>query len=376
MLFEENMQRQIETYGGDFMHLVGTMSIPGADILQVEPDALMNVSTDIGNFMGLKYVSSAAKNAGKTKVHLEFNPGAVSNARFFSNQLYYGTGGATLSTFFGSNQFSTILGDSQMKVKDLKTVNEYIGRINVMLENAVTSTGVAVFYPIDSARAYYIPDGDQFNWYGPSVTAKLNAYLADSCRSIIEAGLDFTLLDRQSIENGAVESAYNKASGKEGTFLKVGLGSYSVVVMPDVTVIDCETLDVLLSFKLGGGEIIWLKSVPSTCTDMRQTERFKTLVGKLAPKVFKGDLTAKLKELSPSELKLEARSGVFVSEYERADIGRTLYYIVSTKTYGHKIKITLDGDYLIYDPYEATVTEASGMAEYRLESYQGIIILK
>ena len=376
LLFEENMQRQIETYGGDFMYLVGNMTVPGADILQVEPDALMNESTDIGNFMCLKYVSSAAKNAGKTKVHLEFNPGAVSNAAFFKNQLYYATGGATLSTFFGANTFSVILGDSQMKTKDLKTVNDYIGRINVLLENAVSATNIAVFYPIDSARSGYIPDGKQFDWYGSSGAAQVNAYLVNTCKSLLNGGLDFTLVDRQSAANCTVESAPDKNKGKAAASLNVGLGRYSVIVMPDVTVIDCETLDMLLSFKQGGGEIIWLKSVPSLCTDSRQNERFRTLIGKLAPQVFKGDLTAKLKELSTTELKLEARSGVYVSKYKRADIGKTLYYIVSTKTYGHYIKITLDGDYLIYDPYEATVTGANGEAEYMLQSYQGIIIIK
>ncbi|MBQ3869119.1 MAG: hypothetical protein II777_01100 [Clostridia bacterium] len=370
MLFEENMQRQIETYGGDFMHLVGTMTIPGADILHVEPDALMNETTDIGNFMCLKYVSGAAKNAGKNKVHLEFNPGAVSNAKFFNNQLRYGTGGATLSTFFGATDFSVILGDSQMKVKDLKALNEYIGRINVLLENAVTTTDIAVFYPIDSARAGYIPDGKQFDWHGTSGAAQVNAYLVNTCKSLLNGGLDFTLIDRQTIGNAAVESANGKAT------VAAGLGRYSVIVMPDVTAVDCETLDMLLSFKLGGGKIIWLGSVPSVCTDRRLNEEFKMLVGKLDPQIFKGDLIKELKNGYNSKISVKAPEGVFVSEYYRTDIDKTVYYIASSKVKTNAVTVTLDGEYLIYDPYEIKVTKASGATELTLAGYHGIIIMK
>jgi hypothetical protein len=63
MLFEENMNDQIETYGGDFMQLMGSMTVPGADVLWVNPDKLLS-QTNIGNYMGLLYVSSAAKKAG------------------------------------------------------------------------------------------------------------------------------------------------------------------------------------------------------------------------------------------------------------------------------------------------------------------------
>ena len=366
LLFEENMQRQIETYGGDFMYLAGTMTIPGADILQVEPQNLLNESTDIGNFMCLKYVSSAAKNTGKTKVHLEFNPGAVENAKFFSDQLRYGTGGATLSTFFGSNTFSVILGDSQMKTKDLKTVNEYIGRINLMLDNAVSATNIGVFYPIDSARAYYIPDGDQFDWYGASGTAEINAYLVKTCASMLNAGLDYTMLDGRSIAAGTV------SNGR----IKIGLGEYSVIVMPDVSFIGCDTLEKLCEFKESGGNVIWLKSKPSVCTDSRESGRFEELKNRMKASVFTGKLTEKLKELYNSKLTLTAPEGIFAAGYHREDIGKDVYYIASSKIKTYTVTVKLDGEYLIYDPYEATVTKASGSTEYSLPGYHGIIIIK
>ena len=366
MLFEENMQRQIETYGGDFMYLVGTMTIPGADILQVEPQNLMSESTDIGNFMCLKYVSSAAKNAGKTKVHLEFNPGAVEGAKFFSDQLRYGIGGATLSTFFGSNTFSVILGDTQMKTKDLKTVNEYIGRINVMLDSAVSKTNIGLFYPINSARAYYIPDGKQFDWYGASGTAELNAYLVKTCASILNAGLDCTMLDEQSIAAGTV------SGGK----IKIGLGEYSVIVMPDVSFIGCDALEKLCEFKESGGVIIWLKSTPSSCTDKRENDRFAELQNRLNASVFGGKLTDELKKRYNCKLGFNAPEGIFVSEYKREDVGKDVYYIASSKIKTYTVTIELGGDYLIYDPYEITVTKGNGKTEYELTGYHGIIIIK
>ena len=57
------MNDHVETYGGDFLQFVGGMTVPGADILWVNPELLMG-KHNIGNYMGLRYVASAAKNAG------------------------------------------------------------------------------------------------------------------------------------------------------------------------------------------------------------------------------------------------------------------------------------------------------------------------
>ena len=368
LLFEENIQRQIETYGGDFMQLVGAMSIPGADILQVEPDRLLSKGTDIGNFMGLKYVSSAAKNAGKTKVHLEFTPSAVTGAPFFSAPGTYTIGGATLSSFFGANVYTVICGDSDVPASDLQKFTTYVGRINTLLDTAVTVSEIGVFYPVDAVRAAYTATGEHFDYNGGDEAAKINRLMQDTCYDILRSGMDFTVLDAQSIETGVIKN------GK----MTVGLGCYSVIVMPDVSVISCGALEKLEEFQSAGGTVIWLGCVPRQCDDVRESGRFAALISKLGCKVFKGDLTAALSGFCPRPMGAQINSGVFITEYKRGDDGKSVVYIANSST--KKRLVTVGGDgygkYYIYDPYDGTVTEAEGKTEIAVGKYRAVLILK
>ncbi len=367
MLFEENIQRQIETYGGDFMQLVGAMGIPGADILQVEPDRLMQKGTDIGSFMGLKYVSSAAKNAGKTKVHLEFNPPAVSGAPFFSDPGKYIIGGATLSTFFGANTYSVICGDELIPVKDLQKFSSYVGRMNVLLDGAVSDTHIAVFYPVDSVRAAFTATGTHFDYTGTGEPEKINRLMQDTCYDILKAGLDFTVLDVQSIEQSTVSDG----------MMNVGLGSYSVIVMPFARVISLGALEKLTQFEKAGGTVIWLDSLPRMCDDRRDAEAFDALLESCGAKKFNGDLIKRLRELCPSPMDVEVTGGVLASGYINREDGTELLFLANTANTKKAVSFGKEGEaYLIYDPLDCTVTEVSGRCELSLEGYRAAMVVR
>lgn len=366
MLFEENIQRQIETYGGDFMQLVGTMTIPGADILQVEPDRLMQKGTDIGSFMGLKYVSSAAKNAGKTKVHLEFTPSAVNGAPFFSDPGKYITGGASLATAFGADTYSVICGDDYIPAKDLQQFSAYVGRMNVLLDGAVTTNGTAVFYPVDAVRAAYTATGGHFDYNGSDEAEKINRIMQETCWDILKAGLDFTVIDVQSVENAQI------SGGK----MKIGLGEYVTVVMPSVRVISCKALQKLIEFESSGGTVIWLDSLPQMCDDEREADAFAGLMKDYKGKKFTADLTKKLRALCPPLFGVEVGSGVIASGY-RADDGRKILLLANSAKNKKSASFGEAGaEYFIYDPYNCTITKAEGRTELRVEPYKALLIVK
>ena len=366
MLFEENIQRQIETYGGDFMQLVGTMTIPGADVLQVEPDRLMQKGTDIGSFMGLKYVSSAAKNAGKRLVHLEFTPVTVDGAPFFSDQRKYSVAGASLTSLFGANTYTVICYDEAMSAPDLQFFTTYEGRINTLLGYGTTDTPIAVFYPVDAVRAAYTATGNHFNYSGSDEAAKINRLMQDTCYDIIKAGLDFTVLDVQSV--GAAEISGGK--------MKVGLGEYSVIVMPSVRVISAEATKKLIEFERSGGVVIWLDSLPDMCDDERDTEEFGRLIKEYSGKVFKGVLTDKLLQLCPPPMGLSTKNGVYAAEYVRPDDGVRILYLANATKSAKSVNVEQEGKYLIYDPYDCTVTEASGKTPVKVPGYRAVLIVR
>ncbi|MBQ7699359.1 MAG: hypothetical protein IJT49_03330 [Clostridia bacterium] len=367
LLFEENVQRQIETYGGDFLQLCGAMGIPGGDVLQIEPDRLLCKGTDIGNFMGLKYVYSAAKNQGKQKVHLEFTPSAVTGAPFFSEPGKYTIAGATLTSLFGANTYTVICGDGDIPTKDLQRFTDYVGRINVLLESAYTASEIGVFYPVDAIRAAYTATADHFDYNGPDEAAKINRLMQDTCYDILRAGYDFTVLDKQSVASSVV------SGGK----MKIGAGEYSVIVMPNVSVLSCDAYEKLLDFESSGGKIILLGCVPAMCDNINETERFNALKSKQDKSIYTGNIIDKIAEYCKIPMSARIKSGVFISEYKRTDDGKTVVYLANST---NSVKTVTLGDgcenYLIYDPYECTVTKASGQSTIRIEKYRAVLIIK
>ena len=366
LLFEENIQRQIETYGGDFMQMVGAMTIPGADVLQVEPDRLMSKGTDIGSFMGLKYVSSAAKNAGKNKVHLEFTPVAVDGAPFFSDQRKYSVAGATLTSLFGANTYTVICHDDAMSAPDLQFFTTYEGRINTLLGYGTTATDIAVFYPVDTVRAAYTATGGHFDYNGADEAAAVNRLMQDTCYDIIKAGLDFTVLDVQSVASADV------SGGK----MKVGLGEYSVIVMPSVRVISLEAMKKIVSFEQGGGTVLWLQSLPETCDDGRDAEEFAALMKSYGGRKYTNNVVEKLAGLSPAPMELSVKNGVYAAEYVRPDDGKRILYLANSTKTSKTVSVRQDGKYYIYDPYDCTVTEASGRSDVKIPAYRALLIVR
>ena len=366
LLFEENIQRQIETYGGDFMQLCGAMGIPGADILQIEPDRLLTEGTDIGNYMGLKYVSSAAKNAGKLKVHLEFTPSAVAGAPFFSEPGKYTIAGATLASFFGENTYSVICGDGDIPAADLQRFTTYAGRIHTLLDTATTSTEIGVFYPVDSVRAAYTATGAHFDYTGGDEPAVINRLMQHTCLEMLKGGYDFTVLDDQSVAGSKI---------KDGK-MTVGLGSYSVIVMPHVSTMSLEAAEKLAEFKAAGGKIIWLDCTPALCTEQKNAERFKAAVSKIKGTVFTGKIADELSKYVKIPMNARLKSGVFITEYVRTDDGKRIVYLANST---NSIKtITLGegcGKYYIYDPYDCTVTEENGQTTVKVPKYRAILIV-
>ena len=67
------MNDHIETYGGDLLRVIGGMTIPGVDLLWVDPAHLMSEELH-RQYRRHPLVASAAKNMGERRVMVEFNP--------------------------------------------------------------------------------------------------------------------------------------------------------------------------------------------------------------------------------------------------------------------------------------------------------------
>ena len=150
------MNDQIETYGGDFLQIVGGMTIPGVDLLWVDPAHLLSKNY-IGSVVGIRYVASAAKNAGKDRVVVEFNPD-VAEALSDTDPVGECVGGVSVSRLLGTTDYNMINPQFNLTSGEYDTLNTYVGRLNTLLSDAQECGQLALFYPIATVQALHDAD--------------------------------------------------------------------------------------------------------------------------------------------------------------------------------------------------------------------------
>ncbi|MBR5520287.1 MAG: hypothetical protein IKU55_06170 [Clostridia bacterium] len=362
LLFEESLFRQIETYGGDFMRIVSEMDIPGGDILHVEAENLLNRDTEVGSVIGLKYVASAAKNVGKTDVMLEFTPLANTNARFLDDPARYAIEGATIATFCGANTFCVICPDSSFTVSALQTFNTYIGRINALLDQATTVTPIGLFVPTDSARAVHLVDTSSEN--------SIDKSLKNCAMTLLQNGLDFTFLDSFSIESAEVQN------GK----LKIGLGEYAVVLMPETTVLSVAVAEKLAEFEAQGGQVIWTGRKPTASDRLGEGEALQAILANLGESIsiYDAKLIPTLQAAAAPELIVSgADSGIWISHYTRLDCQKDIYYVanLSASTVEFTVSFPDNSTFDVYTPMDGSIT-TNHVAELTVPAYHGVLIVR
>ena len=293
LLFEEDMNDHIETYGGDFMQFVGGMTVPGADTLWVNPELLLG-KHNIGNYMGLRYVSSAAKNAGKADVFLEYNPDAAEMLPDDPMPASYG--GASISRLLGCNIFHVINPQYNYTTEQLQDLNTYVGRMNTVLDEVTECGDIAVFYPIATVQALHDADSDHSSTTGgghQTKAYKLNNNFEILCKNLLTNQYMFTILDDETICAATVT-----ADGR----LVAGLGSYRVVILGYAQYISVEALEKLTVFTQAGGTVILVGDTPEHGLRLEQEDAIAALMAKLSDQ-------PKLNRLSNTNL-IEALSGI------------------------------------------------------------------
>ena len=378
LLFEENMNDHIETYGGDFMQIVGGMTIPGVDALWVDPYHLMS-SNNIGNYMGIRYVSSAAKNAGKTDVMIEYNPNATGSLYASADMMGESIGGLTISRLLGTNIYNVINPQRDYSTAQLNKLNTYIGRLNVILDGAVDSGELAIFYPIATVQAYHDADRDHSSSSGKDTAAyDLNEDYEKLCLSLLQNQYLYTVIDDESIRNAKIN--------KDGELI-IGNGCYSTVIIPYTEYISVEALKMLASFENAGGCVIFYKVTPThgLCPD--QENEIASVMASFNGGVVSSysTLTKKLKESVVSSVSLNTSNGIpeslLMGDFESEDKDITFF----ANTSGEPIEIKwrysdyYKGVVTVYYPGDGNIVSvdmSKGACTLTIPAYEGVLVVR
>ncbi|MBQ7380203.1 MAG: hypothetical protein IJW70_11070 [Clostridia bacterium] len=379
LLFEENMNDHVETYGGDFMQIIGGMTIPGVDVLWIHPNQLLS-QCNIGNHLGVRFVASAARNAGKTDVMVEYNPSAAPTDDFNHDKLGASIGGATLTRLFGTTVYNVINPQKDYTYEQINQINTYVGRLNTILDGTVEAGDLAIFYPIATVQALHNADDVHSSAHGGSTDAvKLNENYTALCLDLLQRQVLYTVIDDQSICAATVT-----ADGR----LVIGNGSYRTLVLAFGEYISAEAAEKLALFKQAGGTVVFVSTgyEDYKATEADKNDRVIAAMEKLADcDQFKANVAGnRISKLANHTMKLSDLEGLYsktVLYGEFFDAERDISYVANTTDTSGKATLEFtdgySGAYTVYYPYSGIIESGSGNSvTIDLPAYCAVLIMR
>ncbi len=376
LLLEENFNHHIEVYGGNLLQTLGGMTIPGSDALWVDPDNLLNLNC-FGSFMGLNYAYSAAKNDGKRDVLVEYNPAVFDSFNDLEDKFGASIGGLSIMRLLGSNKYVIINPQYSYNSKQLNHLNTYIGRLNTVLDETVECGDLAVFYPIATAQALYYADKDQDV---DSYVSDLNYKYQMLCKELNENQCRHTIIDDESICASTITS--------DGRML-IGLGSYSIIIVPYTEYMSVRALEKLEQFIEAGGKVAFVDSDIKHGLVAGQEDEVKVIIDRISDKVITASrssvLVKKIVNLISHDLTAKVVNGsrerFMMADFESED--RDVSFLVNASAKDMTVKWNYtdgyDGKADIYYPGSGNI-EAVDMSEgvitVVIPAYEGILIVR
>lgn len=239
---EEFIHEHVAYYGNLYTTFDKTGYL-GMDCLNGSIEAFMDY-----RFIGSKFIGSLARIRGMSEtVMVELCPfqdktrTTDEGIKAVTSMLY----------FMGANYLN-----SYARAENMGNPNEYCEYIHFlsdMLEDSVNATDIAVFYPVETVQAKYIPiKGTHWEHYRKNTTeiGWMEDEIRKLAKDIWKNKLDFEFIDSKAI----LESEC-----KDGKLNIHGL-KFKYIIMPYVEWIPTEVVDKLSKFESRGGKVIWLSS--------------------------------------------------------------------------------------------------------------------
>ncbi len=379
LLFEECMTDQIETYGGDFLQIIGGMTIPGVDLLWVDPGHLLS-KNHIGNAVGTRYVASAAKNEGKDRVMVEFNPDAA-NALSDTDPLSDCIAGVSVTRLLGTTDYNVINPQVNLNMAEFRALNTYVGRLNTLLDGAIECGELAVFYPVASVQALCAADrGHTTETNDRSQAFALDTKYQNLCLKLLTAQYLYTTVDDVALQNATVAS--------DGC-LCIGDGAYRVMVLPYTEYISAKAMETLVTFRAAGGTVIFVGETPTYGLVAEDDARVAAAMEVLADAPTYPAADAFIEELSryaSRRMEVTARVSRLQSQLLVGDFSTTerdLVYMANTAsvkgTYTAQYTDGYTGRVTVYYPRTGLIETAEVTADgliLTIPAYEAVLVVR
>ena len=352
-LLEESMLHHVIGCG-DMLRFLGPLQIPACDLPMPNREAYNLENLHFGaphNYWMPKFLSSAAQAGNQDTVaglmdliiarpnwDLTPKPG---NIRRIAN----------LASLGGVNQFMCYFVWREYKPTDYRAINEYIGRLSLVLRGARSAATVGIYYPIETFQAEFLPSpGTWKREVWPKAWHRMEQRIREQdevARSLFLHGIDYSWLHADWIENARVEKGWLLAAN----------GRYRTIVMPEVELLPLKVARKLEEFEKEGGKVIWVKTLPQMGDRHDEHEKVRSLFAKkktLSP----GHVAEAIGQGLPPGFVLPTGPEVLVARFNRD--GRRITYLVNYRADKLTVPLTLTSggrrSFDIYNPMDGSIT--------------------
>jgi len=372
-LLEESMLHHVIGCG-DMLRFLEPLQIPACDLPMPNREAYNLENLHFGavhNYWMPKFLSSAAQAGNRDTVaglmdliiarpFFDLTP-LPGNIRRIVN----------LAAMGGVNQFMCYFVWGKYAPAEYRAINEYLGRVCVMLRGARSAATVGIYYPIETFQAEFLPSpGTWKREVWPEAWHRMEQRIRDQdevVRSLFLQGIDYTWLHGDWIEKAKVEKGWLVAAN----------GRYRTLVMPEVELLPLTVARKIEEFEKGGGKVIWVKSLPQMGDTPEEHEKVRAMFAKkkfLSP----GRVAEAIGQELPPGFTLQAGPDVLVARFNRD--GRRITYLVNYRAGKEEVALNLSSgsnrSFDVYNPMDGTITGQKFPGKVTLEGDGSLFLVE
>ena len=368
-LLDEHLAMHVAAYG-DYMKFVSEFDVPAIDTGIPNPDRIVSF-----NYQFARYTSSVAawKERDRTMCLLDPIIGGGGLKRL-SPAMPLLLNSVNMACLYGISEFSSYLpleakpggNAAGYPVEDYRALNDYVGRVCLMLRGARPATSVALYYPIAMFQADYRPSRLFHNTSLSNYRKRQREWDATE-KALRDADIECTLVHPEAVAQSSV--AY-------GT-MKIGYGSYRYLLVPQMDFIPLPVLDKIQAFEAGGGTVLWVDTKPQAGAYAREDAPVAAAL-KGVKVVRPAELAARITGPYTANFNLRIEPGperLAVARFQREN--QSVYFLVNRTD--QPIKAALQSaaaaKVKVFDPTSGSIVDSALPAVLDIGAFRSLVVL-
>ena len=232
---------------GNALKVLGRMDIPGLDMLNSNPEAVI-----YSGWLTAGLPGSAALLTGRRKVMTEVSDFSQRMAGKGNVSLADMQAAAAWQAALGVTEFTLYYNRGERPAEQYRAYCDFVGRLNAVLREARQAPKVLLYYPIYDLWAEYIPVAEKLTLQSQSKRMQqIQSSFLELGRQMVTRQISFAIVDHELLAGAEVRD-----SG-----LLIGPHQFSALVLPAGVDLPKPAAEKLERFKAAGGSVI--KAKPS-----------------------------------------------------------------------------------------------------------------